>query len=618
MPELHNEGDITKNYTSYNFQTLRDEVYMLGRDGNVTGNRIGPVRSACAIHVGSYNGNREAIYFQQQTISAEGMSGIAFSSNVPHTVGGKGTTKVCTDCHLSRDNDNNALIAQLMMQGTNYLNLIGRFAWIASGHHGIFAAAVTERSEPQSVIGSSMHRLAYPEHYHEHVNGGRMLKHAHEHPGNDIIENITRPFKKTEILDLQHRGEYIYTACGKGGMRIFDIAFLDHKGFAERIVTAPVSPFGQRFYVRSKFATSVAAPSTIAPDPTRTHNPANHERTVHPLYGYIYFTDKYEGLILVGAATLLDGNPTNNFVRRALTYNPDGLLKGATHVNIVGTYAYVCCEVGLVVINIDDPLKPFVSCIIDGRHLHHPTCSQVQFRYAFVCDEEGVKILDATDPGNPKPVSKIDLPEAKMIYVARTYAYVAGGEHGLIILDVKDPLRPAIDQIYNGDGCMNDVHDVQLGITYNSEFAYVADGKNGLRVVQLTSPNVPGNNGFSPRPRPHLIATYKIPKGGEALAISKGVDRDRAVDESGNQIAVFGRVGAGPLTLQEQQKLYLNPDKTPWTVIDGRRDYGIRDALEREKRLHLNLEGFYGPSRHPSLRRHLIRQVGPIPIPPRR
>ena len=88
MPQLHNEGDITRNYVSYNFQTLRDDVFMLAHDGDVTGRRIGPARSSCAIHVGSYNANRESIYVQQQTISAEGLSGIAFSTNVPHTVRG--------------------------------------------------------------------------------------------------------------------------------------------------------------------------------------------------------------------------------------------------------------------------------------------------------------------------------------------------------------------------------------------------------------------------------------------------------------------------------------------------------------------------------------------------
>src|SRR3954466_15389055 len=32
----------------------------------------------------------------------------------------------------------------------------------------------------------------------------------------------------------------------------------------------------------------------------------------------------------------------------------------------------------------------------------------------------------------------------------------------------------------------------------------LADGRNGMRVVQLTSPETPGYQGFSPRPEPHL------------------------------------------------------------------------------------------------------------------
>jgi hypothetical protein len=108
---------------------------------------------------------------------------------------------------------------------------------------------------------------------------------------------------------------------------------------------------------------------------------------------------------------------------------------------------------------------------------------------------------------------------------------------------------------------------VKLGITYVSEFAYLADGKNGLRVIQLTSPETPGNYGFSPRPTPRLIATSKLPRDGEAHAIAKGLDRDRAVDESGNQIAVFGRVGARPLNHEEQRKMYYRNGQV-WRVSD--------------------------------------------------
>src|SRR5207247_9420413 len=84
---------------------------------------------------------------------------------------------------------------------------------------------------------------------------------------------------------------------------------------------------------------------------------------------------------------------------------------------------------------------------------------------------------------------------------------------------------------------------------------YVADAE-GLKILQLTSPEwTPAYAGFSPRPAPRLIARRRTP--GPALAISKGLDRDRAVDESGNQISIFNRVGARPMTLPEMQRLDL-------------------------------------------------------------
>ena len=87
----------------------------------------------------------------------------------------------------------------------------------------------------------------------------------------------------------------------------------------------------------------------------------NHEGSVHALYGYIYVTDREEGLILVPAATLLDGNPLNNFLGRELTYNPGGILNGARAITIVGTYAYIACDAGLVVVKLEDPKNPSVT-----------------------------------------------------------------------------------------------------------------------------------------------------------------------------------------------------------------------------------------------------------------
>src|SRR6059036_3230562 len=71
----------------------------------------------------------------------------------------------------------------------------------------------------------------------------------------------------------------------------------------------------------------------------------------------------------------------------------------------------------------------------------------------------------------------------------------------------------------------------------------------------LISPDsVPGSAGFSPRPAPRLIATYKTKE--PMLAVSRGLDRDRVVDETGGQTVVFGRRGARPFHVDEMERFY--------------------------------------------------------------
>jgi hypothetical protein len=564
MPMLHNEGLTTRNWTSYDFQVLRDDVFSLAIDGTVTGHRVAPVRSACAVLVGSQNNNRDWIYYQQQTVSAEGFSGQAFSTFVPHTVRSK-ETKECTDCHVSKAGDNNSWMTQLLLLGTNYMNFMGRYIYVATGKKGFEAVAVTEHDEPPAVIGSDLQKLAYPDGYQKHLSNRAELRETYGHAG-------------SEILDVQARGEYLYAAMGKGGLRVYDIANIDNKDISQRMITAPVSPLGQRFYVPTKYAMAVATPTTLGVDPLRTHRPENEEQSIHLIYGFLYVADKQEGLVVIGdpnlksrspgVGTLLDGDPSNNFLKRALAFNPNGALNGARRINIVGTYAYILCDAGLAVVNLDNPLKPELVAQVGAPFLIDPRGIAVQFRYAFVVDRSGMKVLDITHLDHPVPISDaaVQIEDARNIYVARTYAYVSAGKQGIAIVDIDRPEQPKLDQVFNANGVMNDVNDVKLGMVSSELFAYVADGKNGLRVVQLFSPSDnPNFAGFSPRPTPRLIASRHTR--GPALAISKGIDRDRGVDESGNQIAVLGRRGARPFNQQEMQRMYLRDGKL-YTVTD--------------------------------------------------
>ncbi|MBI3670166.1 MAG: hypothetical protein HY237_10350, partial [Acidobacteria bacterium] len=405
---------------------------------------------------------------------------------------------------------------------------------------------------------------AYPDNYKQHLARNLELEDAHHHPGT--------------VLDVQLRGEYLYAALGSSGFRIYDVANIDNKGFSERLVTAPVSPLGQRLYAKTKYATAVATPSTLAVDPLRSRRPENEEQPIHLLYGFLYVADKYEGLVVIGnpdlkskspgVGTLLDGDPRNNFLKRAVTFNPHGILNGARRITIAGTYAYVLCDRGLVVVDLDKPLEPRVVAEVGAPDLVEPQGIAVQFRYAFVVDRQGLKVLDVTHLDQPRVVegARVPLEDARNVYVARTYAYVAGGKQGLVIVDVERPAQPRLDQVFTADGKISDARDVKMGMVNASVFAYVADGHKGLHVLQLISPETtPNHYGFSPRPVPKLIATYRTR--GPALAISKGIDRDRAVDESGNQLAVFGRRGARPFNREEMERLYLR-DGELYTVSD--------------------------------------------------
>jgi hypothetical protein len=219
-----------------------------------------------------------------------------------------------------------------------------------------------------------------------------------------------------------------------------------------------------------------------------------------------------------------------------------------------------------VVLNLNQPLQPKVAAVVK---LDDVRASALQFRYLFVTDRTGLRVIDVTYPPSPRLVlgAQVPLEDAQHLYVARTYAYVAARQQGLAIINITRPEQPQVYQMFTAGGRLNDAYDVIVGTTNASLFAYVADGANGLKVVQLTSPaSQPKFYGFSPQPRPELIAMY--PTSAPALSLSKGLDRDRAVDETGYQIAIFGRIGSRPFNLKEMQQLYLDSAGKPWYVTD--------------------------------------------------
>ncbi len=568
----HFEKKKLRNWASYNPQVARDDVFMLGVMPTVKWAddetpKYAAVRSSSAVMVSSTDATRGIAYKQQLTIAANGMNGQCFNTHFAHTVR-KTETRKCSDCHLSDNNDNNAWLAQTYLQGTGYVNFFGMYAYVGAGAGGLEAVKVTEWPEPQAMIGSNLHGLAFPEEFAAHRAHGGELTESHHHGGN--------------ILSIEQRGEYVYTATGAGGFHVYDVANVANKNFSERIVTAPVSPLGQDTHVDTEFATAVALPTNmsismdrpwIAENGEQAYEYRGRTQNLHESSRYAYVSDRFEGLVVVDIDCLTDGDPDNNFTARVATFNPGGALSGAEHLTVAGETVYVCCDKGLAVVDIDDPLAPQLLTIVP---LNKPTSVAVQFRYAFVTDADGLKVVDVTVPSKAAPAGRaFPVADARNVYVAREYAYVSAGRQGVVFVDVSVPtdLKAVVDPQtsetlapFTAGGRLQDVNMVRIGMVNDSVYALVADGQTGLHVLQVVTPMDGGRSayGFSPSPRPTWIANYPI-RG--ARAIARGLDRDRAADESGNQVSVFGRIGGRPFTLEEQRRFYMRGAEL-YTVSD--------------------------------------------------
>ena len=326
---------------------------------------------------------------------------------------------------------------------------------------------------------------------------------------------------------------------------------------AQKIIPAAISPLGQSIQVKTTNATAVALAANNPMDLTRKSRPENQEQPIAPIFGYVFVTDSVEGLIVIDVKTFSDGDPTNNYIKRDATFNPNGALTGAQNITVAGNYAYiVSTKTGLHIVDVSTPTSPKLVATLGAPALVEPRAVQVQFRYAFVLDREGLKAIDVTNPNRPRATAgKAAIADARDLYLVRTYAYVAAGAQGLATVDIERPEALGAPSFFNAGGKLNDATGVTVGATYAGQYAYVADGKNGVKVVRLIYTGTPGYLGWSPAQVPELVAW--IPTRGPAVGIAEGYMRDRPNDESGNQIGISNRLGARPFNASELTRFYL-------------------------------------------------------------
>ena len=94
----------------------------------------------------------------------------------------------------------------------------------------------------------------------------------------------------------------------------------------------------------------------------------------------------------------------NNFSEARARFQSGRHFEWRTAHRIAGTYAYMLCDRGLVVVDLNEPLQPRVAAEIGAPELHDPRGIAIQFRYAFVVDHDGLKVLDVSALDHPRVV----------------------------------------------------------------------------------------------------------------------------------------------------------------------------------------------------------------------
>ncbi|MDI6694884.1 MAG: hypothetical protein QME21_07560 [Anaerolineales bacterium] len=131
----------------------------------------------------------------------------------------------------------------------------------------------------------------------------------------------------------------------------------------------------------------------------------------------------------------------------------------------------------------------------------------VQDGYAYLGVGPRLMILDLSAPSSPKVVGQSEMLPGVVrgVVVQGNIAYVAAGKGGLRVLDVSQPAAPVEIGALTG-------FQWAMGLVVDQGRAYIADNASGLWIVEVSDPS-----------RPRLLGSYKLKQPASGLAISNGV-----------------------------------------------------------------------------------------------
>jgi hypothetical protein len=341
-------------------------------------------------------------------------------------------------------------------------------------------------------------------------------------------ENI--PYGRAETLGIRVSGNYAYVVDWLNGLQIFNIENKKKPLF----VGLAIAPDARDAQIVGDYAFVACANYGLIvvniSNPESTDNPINQRPTLQCLYDweetfarsvfisgdYAYMADNYDRLQVVDISGDLDEIFATSNYRDNPQYGEQFLvgslstgLSGPYSVLVSDSFAYVAeFETGLHKIDVSDPTSPSSTsltfdktAVADSFYLYNFNDTNYAYMVNSNGADEGLRILQFDISLAMRLTAFIETPgEAQGVYVksetndngsVSLYAYIADGTNGLQIIDVTSSSVPVMKGVYTG---ANQAREVYV----RGNYAYVADGTNGLRIINITDKDSPRLTGTLP------------------------------------------------------------------------------------------------------------------------
>jgi len=183
-------------------------------------------------------------------------------------------------------------------------------------------------------------------------------------------------------------------------------------------------------------------------------------------------------------------------------------LRGPQGIDVNANVAYLACRRGgVTAVDLRDPLAPKVIAGAPTSGFARDVTAAGDYLYV-ADDTKGVQVFDIRSRGKLRAVGHLAAPEGCIgrLRVVGGIAYLAGGNTLVACISLKKPSRPrgigsTADRQLLSPFYGSYSHDLAVGAatdpkTHESKtYAYVADGESGLVVVDVTSPTEPAYAG---------------------------------------------------------------------------------------------------------------------------